>query len=197
MWSRGRQRVAAARRTSARSTASTRSSTTMPREIDMLVNNAGSLVKRVATTECSEALYDEVMNLNVKSTYFITQAVLPHMLKQRDGVIVNLSSIAARTGRRHWRGRLRRGERLDPDVDEGLGARAGAARDSRQCGQPRNSGQRVSRAFLQQADTGQRRRDDAGRTARARTKKSRTRSSFSARMRRDTFMGRRSRSTAG
>ena len=70
----------------------------MPREIDILVNNAGSLVKRVATTECSEALYDEVMNLNVKSAYFITQAVLPHMLKQGAGVIVNLSSIAARTG---------------------------------------------------------------------------------------------------
>jgi len=70
----------------------------MPREIDLLVNNAGSLVKRVTTSECSEALYDEVMNLNVKSAYFITQAVLPHMIKRREGVIVNLSSIAARTG---------------------------------------------------------------------------------------------------
>jgi 3-oxoacyl-[acyl-carrier protein] reductase len=38
------------------------------------------------------------MTLNVKSAYFVTQAVLPHMLKQQDGVIVNLSSIAARTG---------------------------------------------------------------------------------------------------
>jgi 3-oxoacyl-[acyl-carrier protein] reductase len=71
---------------------------TMPREIDLLVNNAGALLQRVATTECTEALYDEVMNLNVKSAYFITQAVLPHMMKRREGVIVNLSSIAARTG---------------------------------------------------------------------------------------------------
>jgi 3-oxoacyl-[acyl-carrier protein] reductase len=70
----------------------------MPRAIDLLVNNAGSLVQRAATTECTEALYDEVMNLNVKSAYFITQAVLPHMMTRRDGVIVNLSSIAARTG---------------------------------------------------------------------------------------------------
>lgn len=70
----------------------------MPREIDLLINNAGSLVKRVATTDCSETLYDEVMNLNVKSAYFITQAVLPYMMKQHDGIIVNLSSIAARTG---------------------------------------------------------------------------------------------------
>jgi 3-oxoacyl-[acyl-carrier protein] reductase len=72
--------------------------TAMPREIDVLVNNAGSLVKRVTTSECTEALYDQVMNLNVKSTYFITQAVLPHMVKQHDGAIVNVSSIAARTG---------------------------------------------------------------------------------------------------
>ena len=71
---------------------------TMPRQVDVLINNAGSLVKRVTTTECTEAVFDEVMNLNVKSTYFITQAVLPHMLQQHDGVIVNLSSIAARTG---------------------------------------------------------------------------------------------------
>jgi 3-oxoacyl-[acyl-carrier protein] reductase len=70
----------------------------MPREIDVLINNAGSLVKRVATSDCTEAIYDEVMNLNVKSTYFITQAVLPYMVKRHDGVIVNLSSIAARTG---------------------------------------------------------------------------------------------------
>jgi 3-oxoacyl-[acyl-carrier protein] reductase len=70
----------------------------MPREIDLLINNAGSLVKRVATTDCTEAVYDEVMNLNVKSTYFITQAVVPYMVKRHDGVIVNLSSIAARTG---------------------------------------------------------------------------------------------------
>jgi 3-oxoacyl-[acyl-carrier protein] reductase len=70
----------------------------MPRDIDVLVNNAGSLVRRVSTTECTEDLYDEVMTLNVKSAYFVTQAVLPHMLKQQDGVIVNLSSIAARTG---------------------------------------------------------------------------------------------------
>lgn len=70
----------------------------MPREIDVLINNAGSLVKRVATSECTEALYDEVMNLNVKSAYFITQAVLPYMVERHDGVIVNLSSIAARTG---------------------------------------------------------------------------------------------------
>jgi 3-oxoacyl-[acyl-carrier protein] reductase len=70
----------------------------MPREIDVLVNNAGTLVQRVSTTECTEGVYDQVMNVNVKSAYFITQAILPHMIRRRDGIIVNVSSIAARTG---------------------------------------------------------------------------------------------------
>jgi NAD(P)-dependent dehydrogenase (short-subunit alcohol dehydrogenase family) len=67
-------------------------------EPDILVNNAGSLVKRAKLLEFTEELYDEVMNLNVKSAWFITQAMAPSMLQRSDGVIVNLSSIAARNG---------------------------------------------------------------------------------------------------
>ena len=65
---------------------------------DILVNNAGSLVKRAKLLEFTEELYDEVMNLNVKSAWFITQAMAPSMLQRGSGVIVNLSSIAARNG---------------------------------------------------------------------------------------------------
>jgi 3-oxoacyl-[acyl-carrier protein] reductase len=67
-------------------------------KVDILVNNAGSLVKRARLLECTEDLYDEVMNLNVKSAYFITQAVVPHMIERSSGVVVNVSSIAARNG---------------------------------------------------------------------------------------------------
>jgi len=67
-------------------------------EPDILVNNAGSLVKRAKLLEFTEELYDEVMNLNVKSAWFITQAMAPSMLQRGSGVIVNLSSIAARNG---------------------------------------------------------------------------------------------------
>jgi 3-oxoacyl-[acyl-carrier protein] reductase len=70
----------------------------MPRDVDILVNNAGSLVKRARLAEVTPDLWDEVMNLNVKSAYFITQAVAPHMIGRRSGVVVNLSSIAARNG---------------------------------------------------------------------------------------------------
>ena len=67
-------------------------------EIDILINNAGSLVKRAKLLEFTSELFDEVMNLNVKSVWFLSQAVVPAMQRKRSGVIVNLSSIAARNG---------------------------------------------------------------------------------------------------
>lgn len=68
------------------------------REVDILVNNAGSLIERAKLAEMTHELYDRVMDLNAKSVWFITQAVAPHMVERRSGVIVNVSSIAARTG---------------------------------------------------------------------------------------------------
>ncbi|MBI3473360.1 MAG: SDR family oxidoreductase [Candidatus Solibacter usitatus] len=66
--------------------------------IDILVNNAGSLVQRAKLPEFTEELYDRVMNLNVKSAWFLTQAVAPSMIERGSGAIVNVSSIAARNG---------------------------------------------------------------------------------------------------
>lgn len=66
--------------------------------VDILVNNAGSLVKRAKLAEFSSELFDRVMTLNVKSAWFIAQAVTPHMLAAKNGFIVNVSSIAARNG---------------------------------------------------------------------------------------------------
>jgi 3-oxoacyl-[acyl-carrier protein] reductase len=65
---------------------------------DILINNAGSLVKRAKLAEFTPDLYDSVMNLNVKSAWFLTQAVAPGMVERGHGHIVNLSSIAARNG---------------------------------------------------------------------------------------------------
>jgi len=66
--------------------------------VDVLVNNAGSLVKRTKLAESTPELFDCVMALNVKSAWFIAQAVAPHMIERKSGIIVNVSSIAARTG---------------------------------------------------------------------------------------------------
>ncbi len=67
-------------------------------EVDILINNAGSLVKRAGLTEFSEELFDEVMDLNFRSAYFISQEAAPSMIRKGSGVIINLSSIAARNG---------------------------------------------------------------------------------------------------
>ncbi|MCU1263322.1 MAG: short-chain dehydrogenase/reductase [Bryobacterales bacterium] len=65
---------------------------------DILVNNAGSLVQRAKLPEYTSGLFDSVMNLNVKSAWFLTQAVAPGMIERGHGHVVNLSSIAARNG---------------------------------------------------------------------------------------------------
>ncbi len=65
---------------------------------DILINNAGSLVHRAKLAEYTPELFDRVMNLNVKSAYFLAQAVAPGMIAKGGGHIVNLSSIAARNG---------------------------------------------------------------------------------------------------
>jgi 3-oxoacyl-[acyl-carrier protein] reductase len=64
----------------------------------ILVNNAGHLVRRAKLAEFTNDLWDEVMNLNAKSVYFISQAVVPGMAAAGGGAIINLSSIAARNG---------------------------------------------------------------------------------------------------
>jgi 3-oxoacyl-[acyl-carrier protein] reductase len=66
--------------------------------IDILVNNAGSLVKRAKLLEMSDDIYDRIMNLNVKSAWQITQAVVPGMIEKGSGYVIFLSSIAARNG---------------------------------------------------------------------------------------------------
>jgi 3-oxoacyl-[acyl-carrier protein] reductase len=67
-------------------------------EFDILINNAGHLVQRAKLMESTEDIYDTVMNLNVKSAWFLTQAVAPAMIRKKSGAIVNVSSIAARNG---------------------------------------------------------------------------------------------------
>lgn len=67
-------------------------------EVDVLINNAGSLLKRAKLAEMTEAVYDQVMTLNTKSVWFVTQALAPAMIRKGEGIVVNLSSIAARNG---------------------------------------------------------------------------------------------------
>ncbi len=66
-------------------------------KIDVLVNNAG-LFSTVSIPDMTEEDWDAVMNVNLKGTFFLCKAVLPHMIEQQYGKIVNLSSLAAKRG---------------------------------------------------------------------------------------------------
>lgn len=63
-------------------------------KIDILLNTAGVLDNYRKTLETDEALWDQIMDTNLKGMYYVTNAVLPHMLKQEKGTIVNMASIA-------------------------------------------------------------------------------------------------------
>ncbi len=65
--------------------------------IDVLVNNAG-VVARGPLAEMTEAVYDEVLDVNLKGPYLFCRAVLPQMLARRHGRIVNVGSISATLG---------------------------------------------------------------------------------------------------
>src|SRR5437762_2017282 len=66
--------------------------------VDILVNNAGGLIGRSKVQDMDEAFWDQVIELNLKSVFLVTRAVLPHMPDGGGGAIVNLSSLAARDG---------------------------------------------------------------------------------------------------
>jgi len=67
-------------------------------KIDILVNNAGIAGKNAPMTDVSEAEWDQVMAVDVKSVFLCAKAVLPHMIERRYGKIVNVASIAGKEG---------------------------------------------------------------------------------------------------
>ena len=66
--------------------------------IDILVNNAGSLVQRQAIRELTPERWNEIMNLNLTSVMLCSQAVATSMIERKRGAIINIVSIAGRTG---------------------------------------------------------------------------------------------------
>jgi 3-oxoacyl-[acyl-carrier protein] reductase len=66
-------------------------------QLDILVNNAG-YVTFSTFEDCSEALWDRIVDINMKGPFLCAQAVLGHMKSRRSGCIINMSSLAAKTG---------------------------------------------------------------------------------------------------
>jgi len=66
--------------------------------IDVLVNNAGVIPSRETVVETTEEDWDETMRVNAKGVFLMSKAVIPHMVEQGGGSIVNMSSVTGLVG---------------------------------------------------------------------------------------------------
>lgn len=60
--------------------------------LDILINLVGGFLGGVSIAETTEAQWDNMMNLNLKSTFLCCRNVLPIMIKQKSGKIINIGS---------------------------------------------------------------------------------------------------------
>ena len=65
--------------------------------IDVLINNAG-IYPRHPFLEMTEEQWDNMQNINMKSVFHCTKLVMPHMVRQRAGAVVNIASVTFFTG---------------------------------------------------------------------------------------------------
>lgn len=65
--------------------------------VDLLVNNAG-ITRDGLLMRMTEQQWDMVINVNLKSAFNLTKAVIPYMMKQKSGAIVNMSSVVGVSG---------------------------------------------------------------------------------------------------
>lgn len=66
--------------------------------VDILINNAGIVGPVVPVWECRVEDWDRVMEINMKGIFLCCKAVMPSMLKQKRGRVVNIASIAGKEG---------------------------------------------------------------------------------------------------
>jgi 3-oxoacyl-[acyl-carrier protein] reductase len=66
--------------------------------LNVLVNNAGGVVKRHPLRDIDDALYDDIVNLNARSVFACSRAAIPYMDAAGGGAIISTTSLAARSG---------------------------------------------------------------------------------------------------
>jgi 3-oxoacyl-[acyl-carrier protein] reductase len=66
--------------------------------IDFLFNSAGSAIRRSKFLDIDDDLLERTFDLNFKGTFYAMQAVIPHMLENKGGVIVNVASMSVKRG---------------------------------------------------------------------------------------------------
>src|SRR2546423_11214115 len=68
-------------------------------QVDILYNNAGIMpAEDASVTDLSEATWDRVMDINLKSAFLCSKYTIPHMVKQGKGSIINVASFVAFMG---------------------------------------------------------------------------------------------------
>ena len=66
--------------------------------LDVLINNAGSLIARKSLEQVDEAFWRQVLDVNLTSCLWVTQAALPILCRNPQSSIVNMASLAGRKG---------------------------------------------------------------------------------------------------
>jgi NAD(P)-dependent dehydrogenase (short-subunit alcohol dehydrogenase family) len=66
--------------------------------VHFLFNSAGAAIRRSKFLDIDDDLMEKTFNLNLMGTFYTMQAVLPHMLENKFGVIVNMGSMSHRRG---------------------------------------------------------------------------------------------------
>jgi NAD(P)-dependent dehydrogenase (short-subunit alcohol dehydrogenase family) len=64
--------------------------------IDVVVNNAGVMTRPVPITELEVKKWDYTIAVNLRGSFLVAQAVMPIMMKQKSGAIINVSSVIGR-----------------------------------------------------------------------------------------------------
>jgi 3-oxoacyl-[acyl-carrier protein] reductase len=66
--------------------------------LDILINNAGSVVARSSIEDCPLELWQQALAVNLTSAFLVTQRAIPHLRKSGNGAIVNNLSLSVQTG---------------------------------------------------------------------------------------------------
>lgn len=63
-------------------------------KVDILVNNAAIWRDHIPFLKTEQAMWDKYFDINVMGTVYVTRAVLPHMVEQKYGRVINVASVA-------------------------------------------------------------------------------------------------------
>ena len=66
--------------------------------VDILINNAGIIPKNYSITNIPIEEWQKIINVNLTGCFNVVKAVVPYMIKQKEGKIVNMASVAGKMG---------------------------------------------------------------------------------------------------